>query len=142
MAIAITFAAVSCNKGSSVDDALSQIEKAMDKVEKNKTSMTETDWKALNDELEQPAKVLSNALESNEVSALKKLKISAAMLRYASVIGEAAFHTASDSLKIKMEEMHLADSIFVVGNKLQEALESDEIKQALQELQEELQKIK
>ena len=135
MALAITFVATSCGKGSSVDGALSQIEKAVDKVEKNKTSMTEADWKALEKELEQPAKVLNEALESDQVSALKKIKISVTMLRYATVIGEAALHTASDSLKVKIEESHLTDSISVVNEQLQDILESDEVKQALQELQ-------
>lgn len=145
LAIAIGFLTVSCGgKGSSVDAALSQIEKAMQKVEKNKTSMTEADWQALSDELEQPAKMLSDALESNDVGALKKLKISAVMLRYAAVVSEAAFHTVTDSLKIKLEEAHLADSISVAVDQLKETLNSDELKQAMEELQkatEELQKV-
>ena len=145
LAIAVVFLAFSCGgKGASVDTALSQIEKAMQKVEKNKTSMTEADWKALSDELEQPAKVLNDALESNDVGALKKIKISAVMLRYATVVSEAAFHTVTDSLKVKMEETHFADSISVAVGQLNEALESDELKQSMEELQkavEELQKL-
>jgi len=131
MAVAIVFIAVSCGKASSVDAALSQIEKAIDKVEKNKTSMTEADWEAFSEELEQPAKVLSEALESNQVGAMKKIKISAVMLRYAAIIGEAAMHTMTD----KMVEMHLADSIAAVSNQLQEVLDGDEMKQAMQNLQ-------
>ena len=135
MAVAIVFVAVSCGKGSSVDAALSQIEKTMDKVEKNKTSMTEADWKALSEELEQPIKILDDALESNQIGAIKKIKISAVMLRYMTVVGEAAIHTVTDSLKVKLEETHLVDSISAVSNKLQEVFESDEIKRAMQELQ-------
>ena len=134
--IATVFIAVSCGKGSSVDAALSQIEKAMDKVEKNKTSMTEADWKALSEELEQPAKILSEALENNQVGTMTKLKITAVMLRYTAIASEAALHTITDSLKIKMEEAHLADSIAGITDKLQEAFESNEMKQALQEFQE------
>ena len=146
LAIAIAFLTVSCGggKSSSVDAALSQIEKTMQKVEKNKTSMTEADWQAFSDELEKPAKVLSDALESNDVGTLKKLKISAVMLRYAAIVSEAAFHTVTDSLKIKLEETHFADSISVAVDQLQEALNSDELKQAMEELQkaaEELQKL-
>ena len=140
--IVTAFIAVSCGgKGSSVDAALSQIEKAMDKVEKNKASMTEADWKVLSEELEQPAKVLNDALESNQVGTLKKLKISAVMLRYAVVVGEAALHTATDSLKIIMDETHLVDSIAAATGKLQEALGSDEMKQAMQELSNAAEKI-
>jgi len=137
LAIAIAFIAVSCGggKSASVDEALSQIEKAIEKVEKNKTSMTEADWRGLNVELEQPAKVLSDALESDEVGTLKKLKISAVMLRYATVISEAALHTVTDSLRIKIEETQFADSIAEATDKLQEILESDELKQSIEELQ-------
>ena len=144
VAIAIVFAAVSCGKGSSVNTALSQIEKAMDKVEKNKTSMTEADWKALSAELEQPAQVLNDALENDQVGGLKKIKIAAVMLRYAAVAGEAAMYTLTDSLKVKMEETLLADSISVAADDLQELFEGDELKEAIQELQkatEELQKL-
>jgi len=134
MAVAIALAAVSCGKGSSIDAALSQIEKAMDKVEKNKTSMTTADWQALNDELEQPVKILNEALESDNVGALKKFKISAMVLRYAAVAGEAALHTASDSLKVVLGETNLGDSINVAAGQIQEALESDEMKQAVKEI--------
>jgi len=120
-AIIIAFAVVSCgNKGSSIDAALSQIEKAMDKVEKNKASMTEADWQALSDELEAPVKILNEALESDQVSTLKKLKISAAVLRCATVASEAALYTLTDSLS-------------VVADELQEVFGSDEMKQAMQE---------
>ena len=132
MVIAIAFAAVSCGSGSSVDAALAKIEKAMDKVEKNKTSMTEADWEALGEELEQPMKVLNDALENNQVGAMKKLKITAAMMRYMAVASEAALHTLMEETQLANEEM-------------QEVFDSEEMKQAMQELQkaaEELQKLK
>ena len=145
VAIAIVFVAVSCGgKGSSVDAALSQIEKSMDKVEKNKTSMTEADWKTLEAELEAPAKVLSDALESNKVGAMKKLKITTTMMRYVAVIGEAAMRTVTDSLKVIMDDTNLVDSISEGAEMLQELFGSDEMKEAMQELQkatEELKKI-
>ena len=144
MAIAIVFLAASCGKGSSVDSALAQIEKVMDKVEKNKTSMTEADWQAMGEELEQPLKVLNEALESNQIGALKKLKITAVVMRYAAMASEAAFHTMADSLKMIMGETHLADSISAITNKLQEEFDSDAMDQAMQELQnaaDELQKM-
>ena len=140
MAIAIVFVAASCGKGSSVDAALSQIEKTMDKIEKNKTSMTEADWEAMGKELEAPFKILNDALESNQIGAMKKLKITAVMLRYAAVAGEAAVNTMTDLLK----ESHLTDSISSIATKLQEEFDSDAMDQAMQELQnaaEELQKI-
>ena len=140
MAIAIVFVAASCGKGSSVDGAIAQIEKAMDKVEKNKTSMTEADWKALGEELEQPLQVLNDALESNQVGMMKKLKITAAVMRYAAVAGEAALHTVADSLKMVMDELPVSE----ITEQLQGTLDSDEMKEAMQELQkatDELQKL-
>ncbi|MCL1973844.1 MAG: hypothetical protein FWG54_03400 [Bacteroidetes bacterium] len=134
VALAIAFGVVSCGgKGGSVDTALSRIEKAMDKVEKNKTSMTEADWKELGTDLEEAAKILTEALESDQVGVMKKMKISAVMLRYALVAGEAALHTAADSLKVQLEDLNL-----------QKLLDSDEMKDAVQEMQkasEELQKL-
>ena len=106
-ALVVVSMAVSCGGGgsSSVDSALAQIEKAMDKVEKNKTSMTEADWQALSAELEGPAKVLSDALESDQVGAMKKLKITAVMVRYGVVAAEAAMYTIADPLQEQIEEM-------------------------------------
>ena len=126
--IAMALITVSCGKGSSIDAALSQIEKAMDKVEKNKTSMTEADWEALHEELEQSAKVLAEALESNQVGVVKKAKISMVMMRYVAVIGEAAMHTMKDALQEQIEEA--GDNA-----ELKELLESDELKQAMEALQ-------
>jgi len=135
-AIIVAFAVVSCgNKGSSVDAALSRVEKAMDKVEKNKKSMTEADWQALSEDLEEHVNVLADAFESDKVSTLKKLKISAALLRHAAVLSEAAFYTLTDSLSVVADEWQ---------DELKEVFDSDEMKQAIQEMQkaaEELRKI-
>ena len=144
MAIAITLTAASCGKGSSVDAALSQIEKAMSRVEKNKTSMTEADWQALSNELEEPANVLNAALESDKVGVVKKLKISAAMLRYAAVLSEAVMHTVADSLSVVSSQLQESFESDEIKQALQGVFEGDEIKQAMSELQkvaEELQKL-
>ena len=142
VAIAIAFTAVSCGKGSSVDAALSQIENALAKLEKNKTSMTEADWQAFSDELEKPAQILSQALESNQVGTMKKLQISAAMMRYAVVIGEAAMHTLADSLKVHSEEIHgLVEAVSENSEELQEVIDGVDLQQAMQELQKAAEKL-
>jgi len=144
LTLAIMIMAISCGGGggASVDAALAQIEKALDKVEKNKTSMTEADWEALSVELEAPAKVLSDALESESTGALTKIKISAVMLRYGMVAAEAAIHTYVDPLKEQVGEMHLADSVASITNQVKEVLESDEMKQAIEELQKAAEELK
>jgi hypothetical protein len=131
IALVVAFMATSCGSGNPIDTALNQVEKAMDKVEKNKTSMTADDWKAFNEEMDAPCKVLNDALESNEVGTLKKIKISAVVLRMATVAGEAAMHTAIDSLNVKMQEAGVADSIATMTD----ALKSEEVQQGLQDLQ-------
>ena len=116
--------AISCGGGgnSSVNAAISQMEKAIDRVEKNKTAMTEADWKALEAELKEPAAILEAALENNSVGMMEKLKITAVSLRYMTVLSEAALNTVNDSLS-------------VINEQLQEQLNSDEMKEALKELE-------
>ena len=129
VAIAIAFVAVSCGggKSSAIDAALSQIEKTMSKIEKNKTSMTEADWEALSKELEQPFKVLNEAVENDQIGTMKKLKITAVMMRWAAVAGEAAIHTATDKMN--------SDEVKQALKEIKEAVDNDEVKEAMQELQ-------
>jgi len=87
-----------------VDSSLNQIEKAMEKVEKNKKNMTEADWQEFNKEVEEPSRVLKEALESKDVGAMKKLKISAVMLKYAAVLAEAGLNTAVEKLGDQVKE--------------------------------------
>jgi hypothetical protein len=134
-ALAIGMMAVSCGSGNAVDNALSQLEDAMQKVEKNKSSMTAADWEQFAKETEAPCKILNEAMDSKDVSTLKKLKISAVVIKYTTVIGEAAMHTAVDSLNVKLQEAGVSDSVAGATNQLKEALQSEEVKNALQELQ-------
>jgi hypothetical protein len=135
IALTVAFFAASCGGGNSVDGALSQLEKSMQKVEKNKTSMTGADWEAFAKETEASCKILNEALESKDVSTLKKIKISAVVLKYTAVLGEAAMHTAIDSLNVKMQESGVADSLSSVTDQLKDALQSEEAQKTLQDLQ-------
>jgi len=94
-----------CGGGkNSVDASIDKIEKAITKIEKNKKDMTEADWKALNTELEEPVKVLKEAFESKETGALKKIKITTTLFKFAAVAGEAGLNTAIENLGKKVEE--------------------------------------
>ena len=75
--------------GSSVDKSISKVEKAIEKVEKNKGEMTEADWEALAKEVEEPLKVISDALEKDKVGLVTKMKIVAVSAKWAAVIGQA-----------------------------------------------------
>ncbi|MDR1746426.1 MAG: hypothetical protein LBR49_04060 [Tannerella sp.] len=93
-----------CGGKNSVDGSIDKIESAIKKIEKNKTSMTEADWKQVNEELEEPCRVLKEALDSDRVGALKKLRITGVMIKFAAIAGEAGLHTAADELGKKLQE--------------------------------------
>ncbi|MDR1722674.1 MAG: hypothetical protein LBR84_01890 [Tannerella sp.] len=93
-----------CGGKDPVDNSLEQIEKAIQKVEKNKKSMTEEDWKAFSKEVEEPCRILDQALKDKEVGTMKKLKISATMLKFAAIAGEAGLNTAVEKLGEKVKE--------------------------------------
>ena len=81
-----------CGGGnSSVDKAISQVEKSIAKLEKNKGKITEEDWKILEKEVEEPMKVLVDAVDSNKVGAMAKLKIIALTARWATVVMQSGF---------------------------------------------------
>jgi hypothetical protein len=133
--IAIAIIVVSCGGGiggSSVNAALSQFEKAMERVEKNKNSMTEADWEAFSKELEEPIRILEDAAENNKIGMAEKIKISAVMMRYAAVLHEAAISTAAKSLNEYIEETK-------DNEQLQEVLNIEELQKAMQEMQNQLQ---
>jgi len=134
--LVLVFSATSCGNGSSVNSALAKVNEAMDKVEKNKTSMSEADWKALNDELTPSIEILNQALESDKVGALQKIKITAAVLRFAAVAGEAALHTAVDSLKVRL------DSVSSIGDSVTKALNSEEAQKAFNDLKDAAEQMK
>jgi len=79
-----------CGGGtSSLDKSISQIEKALEKVEKNKGKMTEDDWRVLEKELDEPLKVISDAMESDKVGVLAKVKLVALAARWTAALTEA-----------------------------------------------------
>ena len=92
MIIAIIVAiCAGCGGSSSVDKAIKQVEKALEKVDKNKGKMTEADWKALEKEVEEPLRVLNKALVENKVSVMGRIKVMALVAKCATVMMEAGF---------------------------------------------------
>jgi len=75
-----------------LDKSVSQVEKALEKVEKNKGKMSEEDWKNLEKELEEPLQVIANALESDKVGVLAKVKIVALAARWTAALAEAGIN--------------------------------------------------
>ena len=78
-----------CGGSSSVDKAISQVEKAIEKVEKNKGKMTDDEWNALKREVEEPLKVISDALEKNQVGLTAKIKIATVSAKWGAALAGA-----------------------------------------------------
>ena len=94
---------VACAK-SPVDKAMEKIDKSIEKVEKNKDKMTKKDFEALDKEMEEPLKVLNDALENDEVGALDKLKIVGKVTKWAAVLVSAGFKVVGDELGKELKE--------------------------------------
>ena len=77
-----------CGGSSSIDKSISKVEKALEKVEKNKGKMTDEDWRALEKEVEEPLKVIAEALEKDKVGIVGKMKIIAVSAKWAAVLAE------------------------------------------------------
>jgi hypothetical protein len=80
--------------GSSIDRAFDKLDKAIEKAEKNKTKMTQDDWKDFFEELEAPCRVLNEAMEKNELGALKKLKLLTTCSKLIVLTGDMAVNNA------------------------------------------------
>jgi len=77
--------------GSSFDKDIKQVEKAIEKLEKNKGNLTESDWKSIEKEVEIPLKNIHNALESGKVGTMQKLKLITVTAKWATVMMEVGF---------------------------------------------------
>ena len=97
---------VACAK-SPVDKAMEKIDKSIEKVEKNKDKMTKKDFEALDKEMEEPLKVLNDALENDEVGALDKLKIVGKVTKWAAVLVSAGFKVVGDELGKELKEVQI-----------------------------------
>jgi len=101
-----------CGGSSSIDKAISQVEKALENVEKNKGKMTENDWHNLEKEVEQPLLIIHNALESNKIGAIQKIKLITVTAKWAAVLMEAGLSeiekitgTAIENWETELEKM-------------------------------------
>lgn len=70
---------------STLDGAISQVEKALARVEANQGNLSPEEWKALEVELETPLKVINAALENNEVGVSGTIKVISLLGKWAAV---------------------------------------------------------
>jgi len=77
--------------GSSLDNAISQVEKSTEKLTTGKGKMTEADWQSLQKETEAPLKVIADELQAGKVGAMDKIKIMAVMAQWSAAVMNAGF---------------------------------------------------
>jgi len=99
--IAVFF--VACGGSSALDNAINQVEKSIAKIEKNKGNMTESDWKALEKEVEKPLETIKEALESGKVGTMQKVKLLTLTAKWATVAMEAGFSEIEKQTGINRE---------------------------------------
>ena len=78
-----------CCSSSPLDMAISKVEKTIEKVEKNKSNLSEADWQALNTELEEPLRIINEGMEQDNVGAMKKIRLFTVAARWAALLMEA-----------------------------------------------------
>jgi len=91
-----------CGGGvSSVDQAISQVEKGLEKAEKNKGNMTKADWENLGKEMEEPLQVINEAMETNKIGLMERVKVMTLMSKWAVVAMEAGLIEIGNSIDIE-----------------------------------------
>jgi len=88
---------------SSVDNSVKKVEKALEKVEKKKGKMTDEDWRALEKEMEEPMKVIVEAIEKNKVSIMKKIQLTAVIAKWGAVLAEAGISELEKKTGVERE---------------------------------------
>ena len=132
--IAVIFAG--CGGSSSIDKAITQVEKALEKVEKNKGKMTESDWENLEKEVEEPMQAIANALESNRVGAMERIKLVAVMTKWSAVVMEAGFASIEKQTGIDRENWgNEMENVSKEIEKAFEGIDKNELEKAAKELE-------
>jgi uncharacterized lipoprotein YmbA len=104
-ALIIAAMLAACGGGSApVNKAVSQVEKAIEKIEKNKNNMTEADWQALEKEVEEPLQAIAKAMEANKFSMTEQIKVAALMAKWSAVVIEAGMIQMEKETGVKQED--------------------------------------
>jgi len=133
--VAIMFVAGCGGSSSSLNQAINQVEKALEKVEKNKGNMTEADWNNLEKEVEEPLRIIGEAFENNLFKMTDRIKVAALTAKWAAVVMEAGFLEMERQTGINREELGTEFGVELekASEELQKAAE--EIRRALQGIQ-------
>ena len=94
-----------CGGSSSLDKAISQVEKTLEKVEKNKGNMTQSDWETLGKEMEEPLQAISKSIEDNKIGMMERLKLTALVAQWSVVVMEAGLTEMEKQTGINRENL-------------------------------------
>ena len=89
---------------SPVEKAIDQVEKMLEKVEKDKDNMTEADWENILNEMEEPLQILVEALETNKIGMMERVKVVTLVSQFTAVIAEAGLIEIGESAGIDSED--------------------------------------
>jgi len=125
-----------CGGSSTLDKAINQVEKALGKVEKNKGNMTEADWKNLEKEVEEPLQVIANALETNKVGMVERIKVMTLVAKWTAVALEAGFTEIEKQTGINRENWGSElENVSKEIEKAFEGIDKGELEKAVKELE-------
>jgi hypothetical protein len=126
MMLAVFIAAIctACGGGSPVDRSIKQVEQALERVEKNKADMTRADWEALGAEMEEPLTVINEALESDRIGVVGKVKVVMLVAKITTVMAEAGVSALEAETGIDREDF--GTELEKLGGEIEQALEQAE----------------
>ncbi len=131
LAVLIAAICTACG-GSPIDKSIKQVEKALERVEKNKADMSRADWEALGKEMEEPLTVINEALENDEIGVLGKVKVVMLVAKLTAFMAEAGVATLEKETGIDRENFgaelekagrEIEKAIGEAEEKIQEAVE-------------------
>ena len=111
----ISLLMVACGSKSPVDTAIAQVENLLKAAENEKEKWTDNEWAKFNEEFSEPYQILVDAINDDNVSALKKIKISTLMLKYITVAGSHArnFDSAKDESEQEYADEEFEDTSII-----------------------------
>ncbi len=104
---------------SPVDSAIKQVENALERIEKNKDTMTEADWEALDKEMTPPLEVINAALETDEIGIVGKVKVAMLVAKITSVLAEHGMKTLEQETGVDREQW--GEELEKAGEELEKA---------------------
>jgi ElaB/YqjD/DUF883 family membrane-anchored ribosome-binding protein len=129
IAAVVALSCTACGGGSPVNRSIKQVEDALERVEKNKADMTKADWEALNAELEEPLTIINEALDSDQIGVVGKVKVVMLVGKITAVMAEAGIDAIEAETGIDREDF--GKELEKFGKELEEA--SEEMEKATEE---------